>query len=72
MAQIDTNAAPVTGNILTRAFSAIGQFFMDIADAQSRAAQFNALNDLSDEELKNIGLSRHEIGQHVFRDKLFM
>ncbi|MGB1235976.1 MAG: hypothetical protein ACPG5U_09595 [Planktomarina sp.] len=59
-------------SIVSRVLGTVGNFFVSIADAQSRSAEFKALNELSDKELSEIGLGRHDIAQHVFRDKMFM
>ncbi|MEO0358274.1 MAG: DUF1127 domain-containing protein [Pseudomonadota bacterium] len=63
---------PNTVGLVNSALIRVADFFVAITDAQSRHTQYQALNDLSDAELAQIGLKRHEIGQYVFRDKLFM
>jgi hypothetical protein len=56
-------------------FGHIGNFFTSLfnsidlaASANSRIAQMEKFNNLSDDELKKIGLRREDIARHVFRD----
>lgn len=43
-------------------------FFERLAEAQNRTAAVNALQNLSDRELADIGIAREDIVRHVYRD----
>ncbi len=59
--------APRSSGFLSR----MGKGFMNamyaFAEARSRSAEFQYYNDMSDEQLKEVGLRRDEIALHVFR-----
>ncbi len=49
-------------------FERIGEFFEAYAESHSRFDRIDALNQLSDEELEERGLTRDTIVHHVFAD----
>lgn len=50
-------------------FAAIGQGVNAYMERQSRMAEINRLNAMSDEELRGLGLTRERIAYHVFADR---
>ncbi|WP_171236407.1 DUF1127 domain-containing protein [Ruegeria sp. HKCCA6837] len=52
--------------------SSIFSVLMSVAAAQSRVRQVNHLQSLSDEELKNRGLTRERIVHQVFADSIWL
>jgi hypothetical protein len=53
-------------------FSAIGGFFTSVAMANARYQQIIELQNLTDEELSERGLTRDEIVHHVFSDAYYI
>ncbi|MDO5659219.1 MAG: hypothetical protein Q4G36_12975 [Paracoccus sp. (in: a-proteobacteria)] len=51
-------------------FARFGRFIMQIAEANSRIHQVQALEAMSDAELAARGITRDRIVQYVFRDKM--
>lgn len=52
--------------------SAFGQGFNAYLERRSRLDRIRALNAKSDAELAQMGLTRDQIPQHVFRDILYL
>ncbi len=68
MAFANTNTRPAARNSgLVDALAGLGAFFGSIVDSFRRyrvyQATFEALNNLSDAELRDLGISRHEISR---------
>ncbi|OIP87573.1 MAG: hypothetical protein AUK37_01215 [Rhodobacterales bacterium CG2_30_65_12] len=57
---------------IARAFAALGDAIMRLAEARSRNGQFEQLKRLSDADLARLGLTRDGIARHVFADKLYL
>ncbi len=55
-----------------RFVSWLGDFLVNIANANARVAEFEALNSKSDEDLEKMGLKREDIVRHVFRDYYYV
>ncbi|MDF1854803.1 hypothetical protein [Pseudooceanicola sp.] len=53
-------------------FAGIGQGFNTYVESRSRVHQIHRLNELSDAELKKLGLTRDGIAAYVFRDLLYI
>ncbi len=53
-------------------FARIGDFFIAYAESRSRYDQIEALNELSDEELAERGMTRDTILRHVFADTFYL
>ncbi len=63
-----TISAASIGTVLVAPFKAIGRFFVQIMESNSRLHQVEQLNALTDEELAKRGLRREDIVRFVFRD----
>jgi uncharacterized protein YjiS (DUF1127 family) len=66
-----THIAGHTGAITTwfeNILSGLARGMTAYIEARSRAAEFEALNARTDEELAEMGLTRDDIPRHVFRD----
>ena len=74
MAFITTHAGHDFGIVKTlRAVAhAVAEGFALYAERNSRSAQIDRLNRLSDAELAEMGLTRDRIVFHVFRDRFYM
>jgi uncharacterized protein YjiS (DUF1127 family) len=59
-------------SLIGRTFAALGAFFVEYAEVRSRQHAIEALNQLSDEELSERGLTREGIVRHVFSDKFYL
>ncbi|MDU9004551.1 DUF1127 domain-containing protein [Sedimentitalea todarodis] len=64
----DHQAFAPTGNPISRFFSAIGNALVSMSTSNARVRQVEALQRLSDEELKERNLKRSDIVRHVFQD----
>lgn len=53
-------------------FSAIGRAMIAASENSSRMKQVEALNALTDAELKERGLKREDIVPHVFQDLMYV
>lgn len=62
-------AIPAT---VRKIFDGIAGFFISLTEAQSRAAEMNRLNDMSDRQLADLGIEREDIARHVFRDLYYV
>lgn len=74
MAHLSTNA-PLSSALRARLdtfFAGLGQGFNAYVESRSRINEINALNEKSDEELAEMGLTRDDIPRHVFRDLLYV
>lgn len=70
MADITPNGfAPSLRNRIGGVFRRIGAAFGAAMEAQSRRAQVERLEALTDAQLAEIGLKRDEILRHVFADR---
>ncbi|WP_238381018.1 hypothetical protein [Alkalilacustris brevis] len=65
-----TEFAPALRAQIDRVFTRIGQGFNAYLECLARRDEIEYLNSLSDAELTRRGLTRDQIVQHVFRDKL--
>ncbi|WP_170477366.1 DUF1127 domain-containing protein [Ruegeria arenilitoris] len=68
-----TNNKPNTDRLMRTLddfFVKLGQGFNSYLMVQSRAAEFERLNNLSDHELAEIELKRDDIPKYVFRDMI--
>lgn len=65
-----TDFAPALRAQVDRFFARVGQGFNTYLECLARRDEIEYLNNLSDAELANRGLTRDQIVQHVFRDKL--
>ena len=74
MAFITTHAGHDFGfvNSLRAVVHAVAEGFVLYAERNSRSAQIDRLNRLSDAELAEMGLTRDRIVFHVFRDRFYM
>lgn len=61
-------AFDTSGNPVSRFFSRIGNAMVTMSMSNARIRKVEALQKLSDEQLKERGLKRSEIAQHVFQD----
>ena len=68
MAHISTTTGQHTGVLhsIADGFRAIGRALMTVPHAQEKMRQVEALLALSDEELAQRGLRRHDIARYVF------
>lgn len=57
---------------ITGVFSAIGGFFTSVAMANARYQKIVELQNLSDAQLADRGLTRDEIVHHVFSDAYYI
>lgn len=64
----NTDFAVSTPSFFQNLTASIGSFFSAVIEARGRQDQIQALEDLSDVELANLGLRREDIVRHVFRD----
>lgn len=73
MAYIATSTT-TTGHqsLIGRTFAALGALFVEYAEVRSRQGTIAALQQLSDEELAERGLTREGIVRHVFADKFYL
>lgn len=73
MADLATNNATVE---IRNPFKAVGtsilNFMVRIAESNSRVREMERLSALSDEALKQRGLTRADIVRHVFRDVYYV
>jgi uncharacterized protein YjiS (DUF1127 family) len=67
-----TNTVSDHRSLIARSFAAIGAFFVAYIDARSRRGAIEALNQLSDAELAERGLTREGIVRYVFADSLYL
>lgn len=68
--QANTDAP--TQNVFVKALKAVGQFFADVAQANSRSHIVDSLNRKTDRQLADMGIAREDIVRHVFRDKMHL
>lgn len=67
MAHITLDTAPaLPRNLFSRALSAVGQFLVRSAENNPRVRQMQALSQLSDKQLADLGIKREDIPMHVF------
>lgn len=66
------SAAKKLGNGLSAFFASVGKAFVVYAERRSRIQELTRLQEMSDEELAEIGIKREEIAQHVFRDLFYL
>ncbi len=71
MAALDHIPAPSV-SIFARFSAALSRAFSAHVDASARKAEFEFYDRMSDAELAERGLARHQIAAHVFRDKFLM
>ena len=64
----DHSAFVPISNPFSRFFAAIGNALVMVSTSNQRVRQVEALQALSDEELKNRGLRREDIARYVFHD----
>ena len=57
---------------IRRFLGRIGEFLVSLSFAHGRVRQVQALQAMSDEQLKQLGLARRDIVSHVFRDVYWM
>ncbi len=65
-------AADRSGNPLTTAFAAIGNWLISISESTARARRVEQLQNLSDAQLAELGIKRQDIVRHVFRDLYYI
>jgi uncharacterized protein YjiS (DUF1127 family) len=56
--------------ILSAVFTPIGNFFVNLAEAQSRSAAVEELQSMSDRQLADMGIKREDIVRRVFADMM--
>lgn len=72
---IATYQKPVTvslAGLIRWILTSVGAFFVQIAEANSRAQAVQQLSALTDSELAKRGIKRDEIVRHVFSDSLYI
>ncbi|MFV0514358.1 MAG: DUF1127 domain-containing protein [Jhaorihella sp.] len=74
MAHITTDHAALVApvNPIRRFLGRVGELLVSLSTSHGRMRQVEALQAMSDEELKLRGLSRKDIVSHVFRDVFWM
>lgn len=80
MAHTTTHPAPITLAGTAKAIGAgvysvlggIGNFFVRIAETNTRLAKVERLQALSDAQLEKRGLKREDIVRHVFSDMFYL
>ena len=68
MADFTTNDLGQNGNVFTRMLDAIWHGMMWLGESNSRTQKLQALANLSDEDLKERGLTRAEAVRALFTD----
>lgn len=56
--------------LLMKPFAAIGSFLVALAESSHRMQRVQALNNLTDAQLAEKGLTREDIVRHVFADRM--
>ena len=74
MAHIATNSASnlSLGKLLAAPFVAFGNAVVKLSEASSRAQLVEKLQNMSDAELAERGITRDQIVHHVFRDYMYL
>lgn len=70
MAHATASTSKSAGNYLSRTASSFGRFLVKAAESNTRLKQMRALQDLSDQELSQMGLKRDDIPRYVFPSHL--
>lgn len=65
-----TRIAPATTSIFAKVKSAIARYIEAVIVARSRSEEMARFQNMSDRQLADIGIARHDIVKIVFRDKL--
>ena len=60
------------GNSVLNMFQAVGNFFVMLAETNSRAQAVERLNAMSDAQLAARGLKREDIVRHIFKDMFYI
>ena len=67
-----TGAAKAAGAAIAGVVSGVWNFFITIAETNSRVKEVEHLNHLTDAELAKRGIKREDIVRHVFRDTFYL
>ncbi|SMX34261.1 DUF1127 domain-containing protein [Actibacterium lipolyticum] len=69
---LTTTAHGFSGFSLTAPFVAFGRAIVRLAEANPRMRQIEELNNTTDEQLAERGVSRDDVVRHIFRDRLYL
>lgn len=67
-----TTSVPHSGNLISKFFQSIYSGLIHMAEANTRIAQVERLQDMTDEELAEKRIRREDIVRHVYRDVIYL